>query len=319
VFRSLPRSSIIWLLLLSCAEGGGRSQILPVPSPPDASPGVRARDARVEPAVPGILDAAADHTGHESLPADAGVDAPADTPPRWRPARGNTWQWQLTEELDLSAKADVWDVDLFQTTAEQVAQLHARGAKVVCYLNAGSWESWRSDKDRFPPEVIGLEQADWPGEKWLDIRQIDKLAPVMSARFDLCQQKGFDGVEADNMDGFLSPTGFPLTEDDQIRYNRWLADQAHRRGLSIALKNTKELARTLQPDFDWAMIESCFSDGDWCGDLAVFLLAGKAVFMAEYVEQEVDWDEACERATTLGYSAILKNRDLDAWLEPCQP
>jgi hypothetical protein len=41
----------------------------------------------------------------------------------------------------------------------------------------GSWEDWRPDKDQFPPEVLGNDYDGWQGEKWLDIREIDKLAP----------------------------------------------------------------------------------------------------------------------------------------------
>lgn len=30
---------------------------------------------------------------------------------------------------------------------------------------------------------------------------------------------GFDGLEPDNIDGFLNDTGFPLPYDDQLEYN----------------------------------------------------------------------------------------------------
>jgi hypothetical protein len=36
-------------------------------------------------------------------------------------------------------------------------------------------------------------------EKWLDVRQIAILGPIMSARMDVCKSKGFDAVEPDNM------------------------------------------------------------------------------------------------------------------------
>ncbi len=69
------------------------------------------------------------------------------------------------------------------------------------------------------------------------------LAPLMRARLDLCQAKGFDAVEPDNIDGYQvdGGTGFPLTAGDQLRYNRWIAAEAHCRGLSIGLKNDSDM------------------------------------------------------------------------------
>ena len=37
-----------------------------------------------------------------------------------------------------------------------------------------------------------------------------------------CCDKGFDGIEPDNIDGFLNNTGFDLTYEDQLAYI-WLA------------------------------------------------------------------------------------------------
>jgi hypothetical protein len=86
-------------------------------------------------------------------------------------------------------------VDMFDTSADQVASLHRQGKKAFCYISVGSWENWRPDKDKFPAIVLGNNYAGWPGEKWLDIRRIDLLAPILRARLDRCAGKGFDGVE----------------------------------------------------------------------------------------------------------------------------
>jgi hypothetical protein len=34
----------------------------------------------------------------------------------------------------------------------------------------------------------------WPGERWLDVRRIDLLAPIMEARLDHAVTRGCDGV-----------------------------------------------------------------------------------------------------------------------------
>jgi len=104
----------------------------------------------------------------------------------------------------------------------------------------------------------------------VDVRRIDLLGPIMAARLRTCREKGFDAVEPDNIDGYTNDTGFPITYEDQLRYNRWLASEAHALGLSIGLKNDPGQVVDLVSDFDWALTEDCFDQG-WCGSLSPFL------------------------------------------------
>ncbi len=234
-----------------------------------------------------------------------------------KPLADLRWQWQLSDlPVDLSLEADVYDIDLFDNDASVVRALHAQGRKVICYVSVGSWEEWRPDADQFPAAVIGKDYAGWPGESWLDIRQIDTLGPILRARLDLCREKGFDGIEPDNIDGYANETGFGLTYADQIQFNRWLADEAHARGLSIGLKNDPEQAADLLPYFDWALTEDCFAEG-WCEELLPFAQSGKPVFAAEYTDTGVSLEEVCPQAGQLQFSLILKNRDLDADRQMC--
>jgi hypothetical protein len=147
----------------------------------------------------------------------------------------------------------------------------------------------------------------------LDIRRIDLLAPIMEARLDSCQAKGFDGIEPDNIDGFLNDTGFPLTYNDQLEYNIWLAETAHARGLSIGLKNDMDQIPDLLSYFDWALNEECFQFEE-CETLLPFVAAGKAVFNVEY---ELATGEFCAQARAFGFNSLKKNLDLDAEVESC--
>lgn len=45
----------------------------------------------------------------------------------------------------------------------------------------------------------------------------------MSARLKKAQDKGCDGVEPDNVDGYTNDNGFHLTAHDQLTFNKWLA------------------------------------------------------------------------------------------------
>lgn len=231
----------------------------------------------------------------------------------WIPPAHTTWQWQLSGRLDTSVAADLYDVDLFDTPASTVAALHARGTRVACYFSAGSVERGRPDTRRFPRAVIGRPLAGWPGERWLDVRNLGVLGPIMRRRLDLCARKGFDTVEADNVDGYANRSGFRLKASDQLRYNRFLAAAAHARGLSIGLKNDLGQVAALEPHFDWALNEQCFQY-DECDRLRPFTRAGKAVLVAEYASAPASF---CPRARELGFMAMLKRVRLDAWRQTC--
>ena len=239
-----------------------------------------------------------------------------DAGERWRPQPGTSWQWQLSSRVGTPLKVDAYDVDGFDTSEQTVARLHANGSKAICYISVGSWENWRPDKDEFPKRVLGRAYDGWPGERWLDIRRIGALDPIMGARMDMCRRKGFDAVEPDNMDGYTNRTGFDLTAADQLRYNRWLAAEAHERGLTIALKNDEDQAKALVDDFDFAITEDCFDQG-WCNQMRPFVHQNKAVLAAEYTDTGSRTSKFCPRARELGFDAILKKRNLGAWRRGC--
>lgn len=52
-------------------------------------------------------------------------------------------------------------------------------------------------------------------------------------------------------------TGLPLTSADQLAFNVFVANAAHVRGLSVALKNDLGQIPELVPYFDWAVNEQC--------------------------------------------------------------
>jgi hypothetical protein len=231
----------------------------------------------------------------------------------WQPAPGATWQYQLDGELDLSVEARVYDVDGFDTSASTVAAIHAQGGKAVCYLSAGSWEDWRPDAGRYPPAVIGRPLDGWPGERWLDLRRLDLLGPILRARMKMCRNKGFDAVEPDNVDPSAGATGFGLTVPDKLRFARWFARTAHEHGLAVGLKNSPGQVTRLVRHFDFAVVEECFEYRE-CGRYVPFVRAGKAVFVVEY---RLPRSRFCAQARKLGFSAIRKRLDLEAWRQAC--
>lgn len=214
----------------------------------------------------------------------------------------------------MSVDVQMYDIDLFTTDPGEIAALHAQGRTVVCYFSAGSYEPYRPDSGNFPAAVRGKPIEEFADEQWLDIRQLDTLAPIMRARLDRARQQGCDGVDPDNVDGFTNRTGFPLAARDQLAYNRWLADEAHGRGMAVFLKNDGDQARALAESFDGAVVEQCF-EYDECDQYAPFTHAGKPVFEIEYTAVP---DIFCPQANRLGFNSLQKRLALDAYRVACR-
>ena len=210
----------------------------------------------------------------------------------WKPtsATPSHYHWQLSTKFAYPAdvvagQGDVvYDIDGETNDAATVAQLHALGpnVKVVCYVDVGTYENFRSDAAQFPASVLGASNG-WPGEQWLDVRQQSILLPIMKNRFvQWCVNKGFDAIEPDNLDGWSNNPGFPITEAQNLAYDTAIADLAHSLGLSVGLKNLPENAAGLEPSFDWALDEQCTEYSECDSYTTSFLAKGKAVWDVEY-------------------------------------
>jgi hypothetical protein len=243
--------------------------------------------------------------------------APAPVPPaattRWQPRPGTSWQIQLQGSLDTTVVAGAYDVDLFDTSAATIAALRAAGRKVICYFSAGSFEDWRSDAGQFPAAALGNALDGWPGERWLDTRAAGVRA-VMRARMDLAVSKKCDAVDPDNVDGYTNGPGFPLTAATQLDYNKFLAAEAHARGLSVGLKNDLSQVASLVDDFDFAINEQCQVYRE-CDMLAPFIARSKAVFGIEYTGSS---STVCAAANGANFDTNMKQLDLGAWRVACR-
>jgi hypothetical protein len=232
---------------------------------------------------------------------------------RWSPPAHLTWYWQLQGRVRIEHVA-ASDIDGFDNGNAEVARLHALGQHVICYVDVGSWERWRPDAGRFPRAVLGKSNG-WPGEKWLDVRRLAVLAPILRARFAMCARKGFDAVEPDNMDGFENPTGFAITPQQQLTYDRWVARSVHKLGMAVFEKNDPEQAAKLEPSFDGVLDEQCNQYHE-CGSFRPYLRAGKPVLNAEYKRSL--YPGFCAGDARLRISGALYALELDGTLfKPC--
>jgi hypothetical protein len=219
--------------------------------------------------------------------------------------KGTTWMWDLeNSSIPTNLDAQVYVVDLFNTTSAKIQQYKSAGKKVVCYFSAGTFEDWRDDANQFPQDTYctpgeNCAQSvhilgDWCTsgggcEWWLDHRK-QAVRNVMTSRMQLARTKGCDAVEPDNIDGYshdddISCTDqacWGLTAANQLDYNRWLATTAHSLCLGIALKNDVDQVPALADSFDFAINEECQKYNE-CGAYKTwFTNKNKAVFNAEY-------------------------------------
>jgi hypothetical protein len=146
--------------------------------------------------------------GDNEAPNSTPLPTPTTTIP-WTPKVNDTWQIILSHPPLLSPSAtsikpdvSIFDIDLFDTPSATIQQLHSLGKKVICYFSAGSYEDWRSDAKDFKSEDTGKPLDGWPGEKWLKLGS-DNVRAIMKNRMEMAKEKGCDGIDPDNVDGYV--------------------------------------------------------------------------------------------------------------------
>ncbi|KVC58223.1 endo alpha-1,4 polygalactosaminidase [Burkholderia ubonensis] len=247
---------------------------------------------------------------------------PAVQPPKW------DWQLAVPVVVNPDTTIRIYDIDMFANEQSGAVQtLHGNGYKVICYVDAGSWESWRDDAGQFPASILGKNYSGFHDEKWLDVRDVNSaksqtgtaLAKILDARFDRAKNMGCDAIEPDNIDGYDTTahgsTGFPLTYADQLFFNLWIATEVHSRGMLVALKNDINQAHDPQiyNAFDFVVSEQCIQYNE-CGFFSNFLALNKPVFEAEY---KLSLAKMCPVAKANRLSSIKKRPALDATREDC--
>lgn len=242
-----------------------------------------------------------------------------DQPPLF--SAGSTLYWQLQGEVSLKHTTDVYGIDMEDHERSGLVQkLQSQNKLILCYISAGSYEAWRSDKNEFDLSAdIGNPLGDWPGEYYLNINS-ENVRRIMRSRIDRAFDAGCNAIEPDNTDAYQADNGLGISAADQVDYLKFLADYAHSKDLLIALKNTVDLIESanLAQTFDFTLNESCYVYNE-CDALTPFVDAGKAVFIAMYEQYEKD--ARCADAKQKGFHMAFYGTDhaLDGRVyETCQ-
>ncbi|KAH6847541.1 glycoside hydrolase superfamily [Chaetomium sp. MPI-CAGE-AT-0009] len=237
--------------------------------------------------------------------------AQVDVPPNFVP--GVKWQIIIQNTINTTAPiqptdAVVWDLDLYHVarTPKIVEYLRTNdpNAILICYFNAGLAQT--SDCDYATKwENSGLlgniydpDEPQFSDERWVNIKN-QTARDWMKDRITLARDVGCDGVDPDNIDGYLNDegsdngTGWNLSQSDYVSFVTELATHAHSletlRGhtLLIGQKNAPELVEPLGGALDFAVLEDCKTLNDeedytFCEDFQTYIAEGKPVFSIEY-------------------------------------
>jgi endo-alpha-1,4-polygalactosaminidase (GH114 family) len=146
---------------------------------------------------------------------------------------------------------------------------------------------------------------------------------IMAARIKMAADKGCDGVDPDNVDGYNNNNGLDLTEDSAVDYISFLSSTAASHGLACGLKNAAEIIDRTKGMVQYSVNEQCH-DYNECGLFSPFIDASKPVFNIEYPDSAPNTNEkvlasacATKSSNALGFSTIIKTMDLDGWVQQC--
>ncbi|OUM56122.1 glycoside hydrolase family 114 protein, partial [Piromyces sp. E2] len=154
------------------------------------------------------------------------------------------------------------------------------GQKAICYFSGGTTDG-KPDKDEFIKAGLVIKDGieDGWGNSWLNIKNKEKLQPLIRKRFQRAYKYGCDAVEVDCLNIYEFRKDF--TKEDSFTFAKWIAETGHEENISVGLKNLPSLAERLEPYFDFAIVESCVEYNE-CKKFKSFTNNGKAVFIVQY-------------------------------------
>ena len=200
--------------------------------------------------------------------------APAGSRSRPPPPGSGSCRGRSTPRVD----AGVYEVDGFEVGAKTVARLHRQGRKVDLLPRRRLLGELPARREAaFPKAVLGRAYEGYPDERWLDVRRIDLLAPILRQRFDLCRAQGLRRGRArqrrrlrkrDRLPAHAPPTSSASTAGSPARSTA--------RGMAVALKNDPgQVEAAASASFDFAVVEECFAY-DECGEVQPLRRGGQA-------------------------------------------
>ncbi len=158
----------------------------------------------------------------------------------------------------------------------------------VIYINAGAWEDFRKYAKEYKPNQIGKDYKGWPGEKWLNIADIDV---IQTTKFNIDSTvrkyvkefpKWHPKIDLDNLDLHRQDTGFSITFKQQIYYiNELIRHFKSAWKGSVCVRNCEDMVDYIKPDA--ILVESAVED-DFMDNFDTF---HKPIYDIEYYKNSL--------------------------------
>ena len=170
-----------------------------------------------------------------------------------------TWSIQYQGAIQVRDKT-YHVVDLYDVSDSDLGRIRAAGSRPIAYFSS-QFEDWRPDANRFLRQDLGRPLAGWPGERWVNTKS-EAIRSIIRNRLDLAKRRGFYGVDVDNTDIYEHTTGFDNSLKTAADYVRFIANEAHARGLKYSLKNSMDLISSVKGVVDFYQNEECQQYGE---------------------------------------------------------
>ena len=268
---------------------------------------------------------------------------------QWSIPTGNvSWQWVLNHPLSVTSPSDlgtddylpdgspaptptVYDIDAIINPASTVAALHARGAHVICYVEAGSAGNYYTAAQEGiatsyyaqlqAAGVLGNVLPGYSQENFVNINSPVAVGIIESMIHQQCGAKGFDAVETDldeTYTGYDGATGFPLTEANEQTFLTTIASYIHSLNMGWIAKNLVDtgdnFATTMEPLANGLLTENC-NQWNQCGQAGTYIAHGKGVFNAEY---NLSTSQFCPADDAAGIDGAHIDSSVDGFRQPCR-
>lgn len=227
--------------------------------------------------------------------------------------KSQVWNYALPNTnniLNLSPEISTVNIDMFGASRKLISSLHQQNRTVSCYITFGMWVDWTPDAKLFPSSVKGGYVPEW--NNYILNYKSPIVKGIMKDRIVLAKSKGCDSIDTDNMDTYeYKPNVFNLTYNDQLAYNKWVAQEVHKLGMNVTLKNDWKQVKDLVDYFDGIILESCWKSKKCASIASPFVKANKSVYGVEYpptVDEVALKSICCDLGNDVNF--ILKNKNL---------
>ncbi|MEO0211890.1 MAG: MJ1477/TM1410 family putative glycoside hydrolase [candidate division WOR-3 bacterium] len=211
-------------------------------------------------------------------------------------------------------------------TTEEIDEIQSSGKFVLCYISIGEAEDyrwyWNPSWDSAPPDWLGPENPEWPGNYLVKYWDPGWKAIVFQYLRKL-QTQGFDGFYLDKVDSYEDfQDSIPWAQDSMKALVRAIADSFP--GFFIVPQNASDL---LQDPAYLSVIDGTGNEDVYYMDddpqdpsetervvsnLRTAKAGGKLVLIVDYCRQPEHIEDLYQKARSEGFVPYSTVRDLDS-------